>query len=202
MKTGLEAKSDSELIDMFVAGSSEAFETLVTRHHARAYNIAYSLLKNSEDAKEVAQDAFVRVHRSLVNFRKDAEFTTWFYSIVQNLSRNKLRYNRRHGQNVNMSIDNPFPFSADSPSEEKKMDLPDQKSNPSNEVSISEMKRMMFKELENLPETQREIFIMRNVQNMSYNEIADVMKCKLGTVKSRLFRVHKELKLRLEELIK
>ena len=85
---------DRRLVERFKAGDEEAFDALVDRHSARAYQIAYGVLGNREDAEEVAQDAFIRMHKALPSFRGESEFTTWMYRIVTNLARNKYRWNK------------------------------------------------------------------------------------------------------------
>ena len=90
--------SDRELVARCQAGNEAAFDELVRRHQGRAYNVAWQLLRNREDATEVAQDAFVRIYRTLAGFRSECEFTTWLHQIVVNLAHNKHRWWRRRGR--------------------------------------------------------------------------------------------------------
>jgi len=93
-----DAGSDQELLDRCRAGDEKAFDDLVLRHQLRAFNVAFQLLRNHEDATEVAQDAFVRIYRSVEGFRGECEFTTWLHRIVVNLAHNKHRWWKRRGR--------------------------------------------------------------------------------------------------------
>ena len=99
--------SDHELLDRCRAGDEEAFDDLVRRHQQRAFNVAFQVLRDREDATEVAQDAFVRIYRSVDDFRGECEFTTWLHQIVVNLARNKHRWWKRRGRQSSVSLDSP-----------------------------------------------------------------------------------------------
>ncbi len=190
-------ETDAELIASFNNGEPEAFDRLVQRHYKRGYQIAYGVLGNAEDSEEVAQDAFFRIYRALNGFRGDSEFTTWMYRIVLNLARNKYRWNKSRGSQLNISIDAPI-----NPEEErgKGMDVLDRKASPEEQVCMMELKKNVSEELEKLPPLYREVLVMRNIHSLSYEEIADVLGCKLGTIKSRIARAREELRKRLEKL--
>src|SRR2546427_578002 len=100
-----EAVSDRELVARLQSGDEQAFDELVIRHEQRALNVAYQLLRDREDATEVAQDAFVRIYRSIAGFRGECEFTTWLHQIVVNLARNKHRWWKRRGRHASVSLD-------------------------------------------------------------------------------------------------
>src|SRR5271169_3162920 len=99
--------SDHELLERCRAGDEGAFDDLVLRHQQRAFNVAFQVLRDHEDATEVAQDAFVRIYRSVSEFRGDCEFTTWLHQIVVNLARNKHRWWKRRGRQASVSLDDP-----------------------------------------------------------------------------------------------
>src|SRR5207302_10426569 len=99
--------SDHELLERCRAGDETAFDELVVRHQQRAFNVAYQVLRDREDAAEVAQDAFVRIYRSIGDFRGECEFTTWLHQIVVNLARNKHRWWKRRGRDASVSLDSP-----------------------------------------------------------------------------------------------
>ena len=102
--------TDLELVQQFQREHDQAaFDQLVERHSDRAFQLAYSILQNRQDAEEVVQDAFIRIYRSLGNFRGDAQFSTWMYRIVVNLCNNKFRWNKVRGANCTISIDAPLP---------------------------------------------------------------------------------------------
>src|ERR1035441_9957444 len=97
--------SDQVLLERCRAGDETAFDDLVLRHQQRAFNVAFQVLRDREDATEVAQDAFVRIYRSVDNFRGECEFTTWLHQIVVNLARNKHRWWKRRGRQSSVSLD-------------------------------------------------------------------------------------------------
>src|SRR5210317_1011569 len=114
MSNATTTTEDRELIEKFKGGDQWAFDRLVDKYSGRAYQIAYGVLGSREDAEEVAQDVFVRIHRALPKFRGDSEFTTWMYRIAMNLARNKYRWNKSRGSQRNISIDAPLDNSDES----------------------------------------------------------------------------------------
>jgi len=186
--------SDRELIERCKAGDETAFSALVQRYSGRAYQIAYGVLGSREDAEEVAQDVFVRVFRALPKFRGDSEFTTWMYRIAVNLARNKYRWNKSRGGQRTMSIDAPLEGLEGDTSG---VDLPEDRIGPDEELWLAEFQQNVTEELENLPPLYREALVLRNIEHMSYEDIAALLGCKLGTIKSRIARAREELRKRL-----
>ena len=178
--------TDSELIQRFLADpASGAFDQLVHRHSGRAYQIAYGILGNREDSEEVVQDTFLRIFRSLPNFRGDAEFTTWMYRIVVNLCNNKFRWNRRRGQGRTVSIDAPLP---NSDGGSLRLDPPDRTPPPDVELANRELRRRAEEAMQRLPESYRTAVLLRNLRHLDYDQIAEILHCAVGTVKSRINR--------------
>ena len=188
---------DRALVERFKNGDESAFEVLVGKYSGRAYQIAYGVLGSREDAEEVAQDVFIRIHRALARFRGEAEFTTWMYRITMNLAKNKYRWNKIRGSKVNISIDAPLEGTGDSSGEERKIDLPDGRMAPDEKSVFTELEQNVRDELDTLPDIYREALVMRNVEEMSYEDIASTLDCKLGTIKSRIARGREELRKRL-----
>lgn len=185
---------DRTLVARFKEGDESAFDTLVDKYASRAYQIAYGVLGSKEDSEEVAQDVFIRIHRALNNFRGDSEFTTWMYRIAMNLARNKYRWNKCRGAKCHISVNAPLDGDSD---DDRKLDLPDSRLPPDKKSEYTELDSDLQTELEKLPEVYKQALIMRNVDDMSYEDIAAAMNCKLGTVKSRIARARDELKKRL-----
>ena len=194
MSKPLEKLEDAELIDRFKNGDEASFSVLVERHSSRAYQIAYGVLGSREDAQEVAQDVFVRIHKALHKFRGDAEFTTWMYRIAMNLARNKYRWNKCRGSQKSITIHAPLDGSDDG---SRVMQLPSDRQQPDQEISTDEFEDRISEEIEKLPPLYREALVLRNVEDMSYEQIANVLGCKLGTIKSRIARAREELRRRL-----
>ncbi len=191
----LDEVSDAELIELIRHGEMEAWNSLMRRHAGKAYQIAYGILGNREDAEEVSQDGFVRIYRALERFRGDSEFSTWMYRIIVNQARNKYRWNKRRGALRNISID-----ATHDPDNEGVMpiDLPDSQKHPDEDLLFREWEGEIAREMKHLPPVNREALFLRNVKHMSYEQIADVLNCKVGTVKSRIARAREELRRRLD----
>lgn len=195
MSNETSSAEDRQLIEKFKAGEHEAFDQLVEKYSGRAYQIAYGILGSRQDAEEVAQDVFVRIHRALPRFRGDSEFTTWMYRIAMNLARNKYRWNKSRGSQRNVSIDAPLDGTDDP--DAKRLDVVEARLAPDEKASLDELEQRALAELENLPELYRQALMLRNVDELSYEDIADLLGCKLGTIKSRIARAREELRKRL-----
>jgi RNA polymerase sigma-70 factor, ECF subfamily len=185
-----EGASDRVLVVRCQAGDEAAFDALVLRHRERAFNIAYPLLLNHEDAAEVAQDAFVNVYRNIRSFRGDSEFTTWLYQIVTNLARNRRRWWKRRGRKETVSMD--CPAETDEGKRTRQVALSTDA--PDAEAARAEFLNMLTEKMKELPEDHREVLMLRTVKDMSYDEIAVMLGCSVGTVKSRIARAREALR--------
>jgi RNA polymerase sigma-70 factor, ECF subfamily len=185
---------DSELIERFVSGDEPAFETLVHKHAPKAYQISFGLLGNKLDAEEVVQDSFIKVYKNLDKFRGDSSFTTWLYRIVTNLSRNKYHWHRRRGSEVNVSMSNNYCSENEIQSD---MEIPDDRLEPSKALENRETGMKLTNAIKKLSDKLKEVIILRHIEDMSYSDIAGLLHCELGTVKSRLARAREALKLEL-----
>lgn len=183
----LEIKTDGELIKEFKDGNTAVFDLLIARHASKLYGTAYALLSNHHDAEEVVQDALVRAYRSLNNFRGDSNLGTWLHRIVSNLSRNKYHWNRRRGANVNISIHD-VGNDLEKDKNETDMPLPDCSRIPDRQIENSEIEKCLTEGMASLPDSLRETMVLRHVHDMPYEKIAEVLECKVGTVKSRIAR--------------
>ena len=181
VSTKLTDDSDRTLIERCQAGHDVAFEELVRRHQARAVNVAWRLLGNREDAIEVAQDAFVRIYRKLDGFRGECEFTTWLHQIVVNLAHNKHRWWNRRGRSKTETLAGDRQFAAPTDS-------------PDTVAVRNEYGRKLSARMAALPVDYRAVLVLRNVEDLSYDEIAVVLQCSLGTVKSRIARAREALR--------
>jgi RNA polymerase sigma-70 factor, ECF subfamily len=194
-----EVALDRALIDRFREGDARAFDELVSRYWERIYGMVNQLLRNPEDAQEVTQDAFIRAHRGLANFRGDSAFSTWLYQIATNLARNRYWYWWRRKRDKTVSLDQPVGDDTDTPLSEivaAEVEAPD-------EIAVTqELVDRIAVGMEKLGKTHREILILRNVKNLSYEEIADVLGISVGTVKSRIARARDALREQLGEEFK
>jgi len=189
-------ESDSDLIERYLAGSDEAFNRLALRHQRWTINLAYRFLGNYEDACDVAQEAFVRVHKHMSRFKGDCSFKTWLYKIVLNLSRNRYRRKEARGEFRKISLDNPGGDDSRNP-----MEIPDTTLSVGREVRRKEIQCRIEESLSRLPRKYREILVLRHMEGLSYSEISKMLGCAEGSVKSRLHRARIEIRKLLADLV-
>lgn len=186
-------KSDQELIEEAKNGSLSSFDELIVRHSSKLFQVSFGLLGNKEDAEEVVQDAFVRAFKALPKFRGDASFDTWTHRIVVNLSRNKYQWNRRRGAELNVSMTRD-PSRTEREVDGEEMLIPDKSMGPERIVESVELEERIMKNIDEMPDKIKETMILRHVDDLPYEKIAEVLGCKVGTVKSRLARGREMLK--------
>ena len=191
-----EVALDRMLVDRFKNGDESAFNEMVARHRDRIYGMVHQLLRNHQDAEEVTQDAFIRAHRGLANFRGDAAFSTWLYQIATNLARNRYWYWWRRKRDRSVSLDAPV-------GEDNDMTLADiipAEVDSPDEVTVNEeFVNRISKGMDKLSASHREILVLRNVKNLSYEEIGGILGISVGTVKSRIARARESLRAKLGE---
>jgi RNA polymerase sigma-70 factor (ECF subfamily) len=185
------AEYDNELIERFRKGDEAAYEELVQSYAPKAYQIAYGLLGNRLDAEEVVQDAFMKVHANLERFRGDSSFATWLYRIITNLSRNKYHWNRRRGKDINVSLSDRGPADESGLAD---FEVADNTLKPDVLLDRNETESVLMDAISRLPDKLREVLVLRHLEEMSYADMADLLGCELGTVKSRLARAREALK--------
>lgn len=185
------ASLDALLVDRWRAGDQTAFRAIVDRYRDRIFARVYSMLKNREDAEEVTQDAFIRAHRGLAQFRGEASFSTWLHQIATNLARNRYWYWWRRKRDVSMSLEAEL-----SPGAEISLIdvLPASDRDPSEEAIIAELSDRVAVCLPEMNPKHRQILDLRLNQNLSYEEIAERLQISVGTVKSRLARARDGLR--------
>jgi RNA polymerase sigma-70 factor, ECF subfamily len=191
-----EVAIDRLLVDRLKQGDPSAFDEMVSRYWDRIYAMVNQLLRNSQDAEEVTQDAFIRAHRGLVNFRGESAFSTWLYQIATNLARNRYWYWWRRKRDHTVSFDQPV--SADNETTLAEL-IPAELETPGDATVTQEFVNRIAESMEKLSPKHREILILRNVKNLSYEEIAAILGISVGTVKSRIARARESLRARLGE---
>ena len=189
-----QAQIDRTLIARFKQGDQAAFDEMITTYWDRIFARSFQLLRNREDAEEVTQDTFIRAQRSLENFRGDSSFSTWLFQIATNLSHNRYWYWWRRKRGASFSIDQTL----NDETESTLMDiLPCDGENPGQATVTQEFVDQVSTCMKMLSEKHREILELRNVQDMSYEEIAEELQISVGTVKSRIARARESLRERL-----
>lgn len=187
--------TDKVLVQRAARGDSIAFSELVNRHYARVLRVAYGLLKCREDAEDVVQDAFVRVHRRLDSFEGSSAFYTWLYRITVNLSIDMIRKNRRE-RRVDMEEDAARDALRKGATPWPKFDG----SHPGQHAERVQLAGRLQTALADLPEIHQAVLVLREVEGMSYEEIATTLEIKKGTVMSRLFNARRAMQERLAEM--
>jgi RNA polymerase sigma-70 factor (ECF subfamily) len=191
-----EVAFDQELVNRFKGGDQSAFNEMVSRYWDRIYGMVNQLLRNSQDAEEVTQDAFIRAHRGLANFRGDSAFSTWLYQIATNLARNRYWYWWRRKRDKSVSFD--APVSADNATTLADL-IPAELETPDDITVTQEFITRIGQGMEKLSAKHREILTLRNIKNLTYEEIAAILKISVGTVKSRIARARESLRSKLGE---
>lgn len=182
---------DQLLVARFKSGDEAAFNEIIARYRDLIFGRVYGLLKNRQDAEEITQDTFLRAHRGLENFRGDSSLSTWIYQIATNLARNRYWYWFRRKRDRSLSIDASF----GEDSEFSLADvLPSEAETPQEELLTQEFVDKVAEKMELLSEAHRDILLLRNRDNLSYEEIAERLGISLGTVKSRIARARDNLK--------
>ncbi len=168
------------LIERAQSGDVESFEKLIRTHQAYAYNIAYRMMGNEEDAKDASQEALIKVFKSLKGYNGDSAFTTWLYRIVMNTCKDLLRKRKPN----EVSIDRGFDTGEEAPG----IEIEDNSSDPVTKYEEKEVRVTIASAIEQLPENFRSVVVLREIQGMSYDEIAEIEDIPVGTVRSRINR--------------
>lgn len=184
-----EERSDEQLVTAFQAGEEPAFAVLVDRYKARLLRLAQSVLHDEEEAKDVLQDALIKVYHALGKFRGASSVYTWLYRIVMNQA---IDHVRRRPEHAPEALDAHEYHLADASSATR----------PDKEMLRNELHQHIFAAVDELPVKHRETVLLREVEGLSYKEIAGVMKCSEGTVMSRLFYARERLREKLTPYLK
>ena len=181
---------DAQRVSLCKNGDVDAFEVLVKKHQKRMLNIAYRMIGSYEDACEVVQDAFVSAFKGINNFEERARFSTWLYTIVINLSRNRLKQLRIKSYREDSSLNNPVLTNDSQITVEPVSDEP----SILEKLEKRDVQQKVQECIHALDNESREVIVLRDIQDFSYDEISDMLKIPEGTVKSRLFRARDSLK--------
>ncbi len=191
-KTTDKQPTDEELIERFQKGDLYAFDLIVKRYKDQLLNFIYRFVGNQEEAEDIVQETFLRVYRKRKAYKRIAKFSTWIYTIAGNLARTELR--RRKRRKLFSVTDMGF--------EDRDYEISDEGYNPESEVDGLIQEEIIQREIENLSPKFREVIILRDVQELSYEEISKIIKVPIGTVKSRVNRGRLKLQSRLKHLMK
>ena len=188
-------ETDKLLVERVKRGDKAAFNALVLKYQQRVVNLVSRFVRNHADALDISQEAFLKAYRALPNFRGDSAFYTWLYRIAVNTAKNFLATQARRSGELSQEISEIEQIEAN--------DALRDKATPERLLLRDEIQATVISAIEALPEDLRTAIMLREVDGMSYEEIAGVMECPTGTVRSRIFRareaVDKQLKPLLDE---
>lgn len=178
----LHARDDSAVVAAHLAGDPQAFDELVDRYQRRLLNFVYRTIGDRERAEDLVQEVFIRVHRHLARFDQTKKFSTWAYTIASNLAKNELR-NRSRNPLVLFQT-----FKKNWEADHRPLQFEDPQNRPDDLYRQRHLRELVDWSVAQLPEHHRVVFVLRELEGKSYEEIADITGCNLGTVKSRLNR--------------
>jgi RNA polymerase sigma-70 factor (ECF subfamily) len=195
--TGNAAETDARLARAFAAGDRSSFDRLVERHQDRIYNLCLWMLGDPAEAEDAAQETFIKAYRSLGAFRFKSAFSTWLYRIAVNTCKNRrsslyFRFRRTVRRIGGAAAGN---------AEEPPWEAADPAPSPDEELLRKESAALVLKAMGTLPPARRTAVVLRDVEELSYEEIAAVTETAVGTVKSRIARGRQELQQKLKGLI-
>ena len=180
--------TEQELVALAKQGDQDAFAQLVEANQNKIFSLALRMTGNPEDGADLAQEAFLKAWRNLSTFQEESSFSTWLYRLTNNLCIDFLRKEKRRKAAVTtISLD-------DDENESPPVEVPDQRFTPETEVERRELRAAMSQALRSLSDEHRQILILREVEGLSYTEIAGLLELEEGTVKSRIARARISLR--------
>jgi RNA polymerase sigma-70 factor (ECF subfamily) len=189
---------DNALVKDFIAGNDAAFTQLVTKYKDALTNYLNMMVGNYDIAVDLCQETFLRVYKNILRYSHIYQFSTWIYRIATNLAIDEIRYRKGRGRVFYRNV------WGSRGSEEQagvEFELPDKRMGPSEEILRKESGQVVGDAIRSLPEKYRTAFVLKEIQEMSYEGIAQILKCSTGTIKSRLHRARELLQRKLEHYV-
>lgn len=185
--------TDQELVRRVQAGDQTAFNLLVLKYQHRVLKLVGRFVNDQAEAEDVAQEAFLKAYRALASFRGDSAFYTWLYRIAINTAKNALVSQRRRPVDFDLDLQDPDQY--DRQAKLKESDTPE------GVLLTDEIRAVVEEAMEQLPEDLRTAIVLRELEGLSYEEIAEAMDCPVGTVRSRIFRAREAIDKKLKPLL-
>jgi len=192
------ARSDVQLMLDVKAGDEQSFALLLQRYRTPLVNFLYRMVRNREQAEDLAQEVFIRVYRAREEYVPSAKFTTWLFRIATNLALNSVR-DTRH-QRMEISLDAPVTADAED-GDERTLDVADKHPDIEQHLVEEGRKDMIRHAIDKLPEKQRAAVLLHKYQELDYTEIAKILACSESALKSLLFRAYETLRVELAPLV-
>jgi RNA polymerase sigma-70 factor (ECF subfamily) len=184
---------DQQLVERVQRGDKSAFNLLVTKYQHKVANLVSRDVKNNSDVPDIVQEAFIKAYRALPNFRGDSAFYTWLYRIAVNCAKNHSVALGRKPPSNDVEVDNAESFDDGGALREN--------ASPEKILLTSEIKNVIFSTMQSLPEDLRLSINFREIEGLSYEEIATIMECPVGTVRSRIFRARDAIDKKIRPLL-
>jgi len=188
-----ETKVDQLLVERVQKGDKRAFDLLIQKYQHRIVSLVSRYVSDSSEAQDVAQEAFIKAYRAIGRFRGDSAFYTWLYRIAINTAKNWIVAKNRRPPSSDIDAVDAEQYDMDSRLKER--------STPENELLREEIERTVYDTIALLPEDLRTAIMLREMDGMSYEEIATTMECPIGTVRSRIFRAREAIDEKLKPLV-
>ena len=189
----MSAASDQQLVERVQQGDKRAFDLLVIKYQQRVAALVARFIYDSAEVQDVTQEAFIKAYRALENFRGESQFYTWLYRIAVNTAKNYLVAKGRRPPGTDIDVDDAVHFEGNSPLKDME--------NPQNQLSSRQLMEKVNQSIKSLPEDLRVALTLREYDGMSYEEIAEVMGCPVGTVRSRIFRAREAVDEAIQPLL-
>lgn len=185
--------NDQELVRRVQAGDQSAFNVLVLKYQHRVLKLVSRFVNDPTEAEDVAQEAFLKAYRALPSFRGDSAFYTWLYRIAINTAKNALVAHKRRPVDFDLDLQDPEQFERQAKLKEA--------DTPEGVLLTDEIRTVVEKAMEQLPDDLRTAIVLRELEGLSYEEIAEAMDCPVGTVRSRIFRAREAIDKKLKPLL-
>jgi RNA polymerase sigma-70 factor (ECF subfamily) len=185
--------TDQELVRRVQAGDQSAFNLLVLKYQHRVLKLVGRFVNDPTEAEDVAQEAFLKAYRALASFRGDSAFYTWLYRIAINTAKNALVSQRRRPVDFDLDLQDPDQYERQARLKEA--------DTPEGVLLTDEIRAVVEQAMEELPEDLRTAIVLRELEGLSYEEIAEAMDCPVGTVRSRIFRAREAIDKKLKPLL-
>jgi RNA polymerase sigma-70 factor (ECF subfamily) len=186
-------ENDQQLVERVQAGDQAAFNLLVLKYQHRVLKLVGRFVSDPSEAQDVAQEAFLKAYRALGSFRGESAFYTWLYRIAINTAKNALVAQRRRPVDFDLDAQDPEAFERQAKLKES--------DTPEGVLLTEEIRQVVEKAMEQLPEDLRTAIVLRELDGLSYEEIAEAMDCPVGTVRSRIFRAREAIDKKLKPLL-
>lgn len=185
--------SDAKLVEMVQRGDRSAFNVLVLKYQHKVLKLVTRYVRDPVEAEDIAQEAFIKAYRALPSFRGESAFYTWLYRIAANTAKNVLASSRRRLVDYDLDLQDPDDYAAQV--------LLKDSDTPEGMLLTEEIRQTVTEAMQQLPDDLREAITLRELEGLSYEEIAEVMECPVGTVRSRIFRAREAIDKKLRPLL-